>query len=87
MHVKSSIPFGSDVRTCPVRALQAWLELSDDGPLFRSIAKGGHIGGRLSDHSVALIVKKLATNVEGLDADKVAGHSLRSGFDDCRSRW
>jgi site-specific recombinase XerD len=74
-----AIPYGSDVTTCPVRALQAWLELVDDGPLFRSIDRHGNVGGRLSDHSVALVVKKLA-NVAGLDAAKVAGHSLRSGF-------
>ena len=74
-----AIPYGSDVSTCPVRALQAWLELVDDGPLFRSIDRHGNVGGRLSDHSVALVVKKLA-NVAGLDAAKVAGHSLRSGF-------
>jgi integrase len=74
-----AIPYGSDYTTCPVRALQTWLELVDDGPLFRSIDRHGNVGGRLSDHSVALVVKKLA-NVAGLDADKVAGHSLRSGF-------
>jgi len=74
-----AIPYGSDCTTCPVRALQAWLELVDDGPLFRSIDRHGNVGGRLSDHSVALVVKKLA-NVAGLDAAKVAGHSLRSGF-------
>jgi site-specific recombinase XerD len=74
-----AIPYGSDCATCPVRALQAWLELVADGPLFRRIDRHSHVGGRLSDHSVALVVKKLA-NVAGLDAAKVAGHSLRSGF-------
>jgi integrase len=74
-----AIPYGSDVTTCPVRALQAWLERIDDGPLFRSIDRHGNIGGRLSDHSVALVVKDRAAKA-GLDADKVAGHSLRSGF-------
>jgi site-specific recombinase XerD len=74
-----AIVFGSDYSTCPVRALQAWLELVDDGALFRSIDRHSHIGSRLSDHSVALVVKKLA-NATGLDAAKVAGHSLRSGF-------
>ena len=33
----------------------------------------------LSDKSVALIIKKYA-NLAGLDGDKYAGHSLRSGF-------
>jgi len=74
-----AIPFGSDIQSCPVRSLQAWLQHVADGPLFRSINRHGNIGDRLSDHSVALIVKKLATKV-GLDAAKLAGHSLRSGF-------
>jgi site-specific recombinase XerD len=74
-----AIPYGSDCATCPVRALQAWLELVTDGPLFRRIDRHGNVGARLSDHSVALVVKTLA-NVAGLDAAKVAGHSLRSGF-------
>lgn len=74
-----AVPYGSDLSTCPVRSLQAWLELVGEGPVFRSIARSGHIGGRLSDHSVALIVKKLAAKV-GLDAGKLGGHSLRSGF-------
>lgn len=74
-----AIPYGSDHNTCPVRALQAWLEHVAEDALFRSIARGGHIGGRLSDHSVALIVKKRAEKA-GIDPALVAGHSLRSGF-------
>ena len=74
-----TVPYGSDHRTCPVRALQAWLEVIDDGPLFRSIDRHGNIGGRLSDHSVALVVKRRGLSA-GLDAKKLAGHSLRAGF-------
>lgn len=74
-----AVPYGSDLSTCPVRALQSWLDCVESGPLFRNIARGGRIGDRLSPHSVASIVKKLAAKV-GLDADKLAGHSLRSGF-------
>ena len=33
----------------------------------------------ISDKSVALIIKKYA-KIAGLDSDKYAGHSLRSGF-------
>jgi site-specific recombinase XerD len=74
-----AIPYGSDRKTCPVRSLQTWLKLVDDGPVFRSIQRNGTIGGRLSDHSVALVVKDRAHKA-GLDPAKVAGHSLRAGF-------
>ncbi|HET6275376.1 MAG TPA: tyrosine-type recombinase/integrase [Candidatus Cybelea sp.] len=74
-----AVPYGSDLSTCPVRALQTWMDCVEDGPLFRNIARGGRIGDRLSAHAVALVVKKLAGKV-GLDTDKLAGHSLRSGF-------
>lgn len=62
-----------------------------EGPAFRPFDRHGHIlgareyrnkkafGARLSDKSVALIVKKYAESV-GLDASQFAGHSLRSGF-------
>jgi len=74
-----AIPYGSDRKTCPVRALEAWLELIDEGPLFRSIDRHGNLGNRLSGHSVALVIKKRAAQA-GLDAAALAGHSLRSGF-------
>lgn len=74
-----SIPYGSNPKTCPVRALRAWSAHVTEGALFRSIDRHGNVGGRLSDHSVALIVKRHAERI-GLDADKLAGHSLRAGF-------
>jgi site-specific recombinase XerD len=76
-----AIPYGSNPDTCPVRALQAWLEASAlaDSPLWVSIDKGGRLGGRLSDKAVALIVKKRA-QAAGLDPQLYAGHSLRSGL-------
>jgi site-specific recombinase XerD len=49
------------------------------GPLFCSIRKGGKVGGRLTDQSVADIVKAHAERV-GLDPSLFAGHSLRAGF-------
>ena len=45
-------------------------------PLYRSIRKGGKVGGRLTDQSVADIVKAHAERV-GLDPSLFAGHSLR----------
>jgi site-specific recombinase XerD len=75
-----AVPYGSNHRTCPVRALQAWIAVIGDGPLFRRINQKGEIGHEHpTDHSVALIVKKRASNA-GLDPATVAGHSLRSGF-------
>jgi site-specific recombinase XerD len=46
------------------------------------LAKGKSINKKvfpISDKSVALIIKKYA-NLAGLDGNKYAGHSLRSGF-------
>jgi site-specific recombinase XerD len=66
---------------CPVAALQAWRDAAGitSGPLFRSIRKGGQVGARLTDQSVADIVKAHAERV-GLDPAPFAGHSLRAGF-------
>jgi integrase len=78
---KIGIPFGSNPETCPVRTIQAWLELAGigAGPLFRSINRHGQLRpGRLSGIDVARIVKKLVIRA-GLDPGKYAGHSLRAG--------
>jgi integrase len=75
-----SIPHGSRLR--PVLALKDWLQASriTEGPLFRPIRKGGElVGARLTDRSVANIVKLHAAAV-GLDPTLFSGHSLRSGF-------
>jgi site-specific recombinase XerD len=66
---------------CPVAALKAWLEAAGitTGPVFRSVKKGGAVGGRLPAQSVAEIVKCYAERV-GLDPALFAGHSVRSGF-------
>lgn len=79
---KVVIPYGSHLATCPVRAVQAWLERSGivSGPLFRRVTRGGRPQpGRLSDRAVALIVKRAAAR-GGLDPARYAGHSLRSGL-------
>ncbi len=79
---KVGLPYGSNPATCPIRSLQAWLEVAgiEDGPVFRSIRKGGRVqDARLSDRSVALIVKRAAT-ASGLDPAIYAGHSLRAGL-------
>jgi integrase len=78
---KVGLPFGSNPLTCPVRALRAWLDVAGiaRGPIFRPIDRHANIADtRLTDQSVALIVKRCA-KVAGLDWEKYAGHSLRSG--------
>lgn len=78
---KIGIPYGSNPDTCPVRSIQAWLEMAaiTSGPLFRSINRHGQVqAGRLGGLDVARVVKKLAERA-GLDPAKYAGHSLRAG--------
>lgn len=77
-----ALPYGQSQNTCPVLALQNWLTVSgiETGPVFRSLYKGGHLSEkRLSDKSVALIIKRYVEAV-GLDPAIYSGHSLRKGF-------
>lgn len=77
-----AIPFGSSPELCPVRAIKAWIEISkiEKGALFVSIGKGDKLHtARLSDRSVALIIKKLIEQ-SGSSSQDFSGHSLRSGF-------
>ena len=48
-----------------------------EGPLFRSVGKGGRVGERLSDKAVALTFKRMADIAE-LEIDP-SGHSTRIG--------
>jgi len=66
--------------TCPLEALKAWLSHlpGPSGPIFRRIRKGGRLAEPLAAGSVAAIVKARAAEC-GIDADNLAGHSLRSG--------
>ena len=76
------IPYGSTPATCPVRAVADWLEAAGiaEGALFRPIDRHGNLRPtRLTDQSVALVVKRAAT-AAGLDPRIYAGHSLRSGL-------
>lgn len=77
-----AIPVGSQLESCPVRAVRTWLNESgiDTGPLFVRLdpATVG-TGERLSPYSVAQVVKRAAGRA-GLDPAAVGGHSLRRGF-------
>ncbi|OIK05540.1 site-specific integrase [Bacillus sp. MUM 13] len=66
---------------CPVAATSNWIEKAGilSGPLFRSIDRHGNIKDRLSDQSIALIVKKYIGEL-GMDERDFAAHSLRSGL-------
>ena len=65
-----AIPYFTNSNYCPVKSLIEWFN--------KSGIKSGKIFN-ISDKSVALIIKKYVT-LAGLDANKYAGHSLRSGF-------
>jgi site-specific recombinase XerD len=67
---------------CPIQALQDWLTVAEveRGALFRRMYRGDKVGqSRLSAQTVALVVKEYASRA-GLDWERYAGHSLRSGF-------
>jgi site-specific recombinase XerD len=81
---KVGLPFGSNPLTCPARALRDWLSPTQSGithgPIFRPIDRHSNVKPRrLTDQSVALIVKRCASDA-GLDPEHYAGHSLRSGL-------
>jgi integrase len=69
-------------KACPVAAVETWLAFAQitQGPLFRPVSKGGQVlAGRLTPHSVGLIVKRHA-EAAGFDPALFSGHSLRAGF-------
>lgn len=77
-----AIPYSSREENCAVRAVKNWLAAANikSGPLFRPLKRNKELrNSRLSDKSVALIVKKYAGLI-GLDEKDFAGHSLRRGF-------
>lgn len=76
------VPYSSAVQTCPGRAVQTWINLAQlqSGLLFRPIDRHGNIRPRrLTDHSVAPIVKHAAA-AANLDSKQFSGHSLRAGL-------
>jgi len=74
------IPRGSE-GACPVTALRAWLAGAEitEGLVFRSVNRHDQVGEALTGRSVARVVKRAAAGA-GLDASRLAGHSLRSGL-------
>ena len=74
-----AIPFGKIA--CAVGALKEWISAAgiQTGAIFRSVNRHGKVGERLTDQSVADIVKQHAARLR-LDPRQFAGHSLRAGF-------
>ena len=75
-----AVPRGRKLRA--IEALDDWICSAGlrEGAIFRAIGKGGRLlPGRLTDASVALIVKKWAKRAK-LDPTLFSGHSLRAGF-------
>src|SRR5260221_12238859 len=62
------------------QALADWLRAAaiQEGPIFRRIRKGGHVGEPLSPAAVRDIVKQRCA-LAGVEGD-FSAHSLRSGF-------
>jgi site-specific recombinase XerD len=78
---KIGIAYGSDPKTCPVRAWRKWIAAAQitEGPVFRHFHNKTMGAKAITDRVVALTIKKAAERV-GLDAQSLAGHSLRSGL-------
>ncbi len=68
------------LEVCAVRATRAWLEcgVGTSGPLFRSVRKGGALGGRLSARAVDLVVRGACSAIA--DGASFSAHSLRAGL-------
>ena len=76
------IPHFENYLYCPVKNLKNWLNISKikKGPVFVRFVKGSKLSNiRLTDQSVALIIKEYLTKA-GIDDKNYSGHSLRSGF-------
>jgi site-specific recombinase XerD len=77
-----ALPYFDNSRYCPVVSLKNWIEISkiSSDALFRRFSKGSKLSGhRLTDQTVALLIKKYLELI-GIDSKNYSGHSLRSGF-------
>jgi site-specific recombinase XerD len=77
-----AVPYAQDPDRCAVRALRRYLDAAGihHGPVFRQLRRGDKLTDqRLSDQSVALIVKRRAI-AAGVPPALLSGHSLRAGY-------
>ena len=78
------IPRGQNPLTCPVRAVEQWLERSrtEYGAVFRRVTAAGTLEGRLSPQGVWRILRRRA-ELAGLlvhESERLSPHGLRAGF-------
>ena len=76
------LPYFDNPIYCPVVSIRNWIKISkiNSGALFRRFVKGSKLSKyRLTDQSVALIIKKYL-KLAGIENKNYSGHSLRSGF-------
>ncbi|MGI4747100.1 MAG: tyrosine-type recombinase/integrase [Janthinobacterium lividum] len=83
--VSIGLPRGKSIATCPVRAMEIWLERSDCqyGPVFRGIDLRGVISNRgLHPDAVRKILAKRAAlaGLKVLAGERLSPHGLRAGF-------
>ncbi|WP_426954315.1 hypothetical protein [Muricoccus radiodurans] len=83
--VELGIPRGRKRETCPVRAVEAWIEAGDVrfGPLFTRIDRWGRLGhDRLSPDGVRQILLRRAAlaKVTVEAGERLSPHGLRAGF-------
>ncbi|MDC1093180.1 site-specific integrase [Pelagibacteraceae bacterium] len=79
---KKGIPHFENSLYCPVTNLKRWINVAKikKGPIFLKFNKGSRLTEkRLSDQSVALIIKEYLLKA-GINNKDYSGHSLRSGF-------
>ncbi len=79
---KVAIPRGAHRATCPVTALQNWIEAAgiEEGPIFREVDRHGKVGTvAIHRDTVGAIIKR-AVGRAGFREEGFAGHSLRAGF-------
>ena len=76
------LPAMADSLIDPLSAYRTWLKVAGiaAGPVFRGVDRWGHTqAGKLHPQEVARVVKA-ACKLVGIDEQRFAGHSLRSGF-------
>ena len=78
---KVVVPYGRRKKTCPVRAVQRWLEARGDwsGPVFCHVMKGVPKPKPMLGNRVAQIVQDAAAKA-GLPRERYGAHSLRAGM-------
>lgn len=77
---KLAVPYGKHKRTCPVLAVERWIEYrgAGPGPLFQGVM-GGHVTGKgILPNRIGQIVQESAALI-GLDRRLYGAHSMRAG--------